>query len=279
MKKFSQRLASAARKNRSLVCVGLDPNPRLMPVDSVLEFNKLVVDATKDLVCAYKPNLSFYEALGYGGFKDLAETVSYIRALAPEVVVIGDGKRGDVAHSNVGYARALFDVWGFDAATVNAYAGGEALEPFFAYEDRGVFVWCRSSNPGAREFQDMGVGVDGGEMSLYEWMAKRACEEWNARGNVGLVVGATYPQELERVRALCPGMPILIPGVGAQGGALEDSVRLGLDSGDFNVLISSSRDVLYPSMEGRDHGQAVRSAVSTLRDRINRVLEEEGRGW
>jgi len=275
---FVDRLLAASRSNRSLVCVGLDPDPDLMPVPDVLEFNKAIVDATKDLVCAYKPNLPFYEALGLRGLEALEETVSFIRATAPGVVVVGDGKRGDIASTNAKYAQALFEAWGFDAATVNGYAGGESLEPFLAYDDKGVFVWCRSSNPGAQEFQDLRVSPEGADMALYEWMAMRA-SRWNTRGNVGLVVGSTYPDQLRVVRANCPGMPILIPAVGAQGGDLDSSVRLGLDGAAFNILISSSRGITYASPDRSDFAEAARQAASQLRDRINRVLAEEGKEW
>ena len=275
---FVERLQVASHTRRSLVCVGLDPDPDLMPLPDVLEFNKAIVEATKDLVCAYKPNISFYEALGRRGLEALEETVSYIRMVAPELIVVCDAKRGDIASTNVKYAKALFEVWGFDAATVNAYAGGESLEPFFAYEDRGVLVWCRSSNPGAREIQDLALSTDEGAVPLYEWVAKRAYG-WNKRGNVGLVVGATHPDQLRVVRAHCPGMPILVPGVGTQGGDLERSVRFGVDAGAFNLLISSSRGIIYASSGRSDFAESARRAASNLRDRINRILLDEGRGW
>ena len=278
MSTFVDRLAAASESARSLVCVGLDPDPAMMAVPDVLDFNRAIVDATCDLVCAYKPNLAFYEALGPRGFEALAETVSHIRSVASTAVIIGDAKRGDVSSTNVAYAKALFKVWGFDAATVNGYAGGESLGPFLEYEERGVFVWCRSSNPGATEFQDLSMSGSADGMPLYEWMAERA-SGWNTRGNVGLVVGSTYPDELAAVRARCPGMPILIPGIGAQGGELESSVKLGLDSGMHNVLISSSRGIIYASGDKRDFAEAARAAATNLRDRINSILTAEGRAW
>ena len=278
MSTFIARLAAASEATHSLVCVGLDPDPGMMAVPDVVDFNRAIIDATSGLVCAYKPNLAFYEALGPGGFQALDRTISHIRSVASTAVIIGDGKRGDVSSTNIAYAQALFEVWGFDAATVNGYAGGESLGPFFEYKDRGVFVWCRSSNPGAAEFQDlrMSMGTDG--MPLYEWMAERA-SRWNTRGNVGLVVGSTYPDELGLVRARCPGMPILVPGIGAQGGELESSVKLGLDSEVHNVLISSSRGILYASGDKKDFPEAARNAARNLRDRINRILTAEGRWW
>ena len=277
MKTFVEKLAAASAANRSLLCVGLDPDPQLMAVRDVAAFNREIVDATRDLVCAYKPNLPFYEALGREGFDALERTIDHIRDAAPDVVLVGDSKRGDIDSTNALYARALFDVWGFDAATVNAYAGGDSLEPFLDYADRGVIVWCRSSNPGADDFQDLRSADDGG-MPLYELMAKRA-SGWNTRGNVGLVVGATYPREIAAVRAHCPGMPLLVPGVGAQGGDLEQSVRFGLDGDRPNLMISSSRGVTYASRCAGDFAEAARAAASRLRDDINAVLAREGAEW
>lgn len=277
MNPFLQRLQSASNANGSLVSIGLDPDPQRMPID-VVNFNKAIVDATKDLVCAYKPNLAFYEALGMPGLEALQKTIAHIRDVAPEVIILGDAKRGDIASTNAAYAKALFDVWGFDAITVNAFAGGESLEPFFEYEDKGVFVWCRSSNPGSHEFQDLQVRADGQEPRFYEWMAARS-REWNSRGNVCLVVGATYPEQLSVVRARCPGMPVLIPAVGAQGGDLENSVKFGIDEEYPNIIINSSRSVLYASADKGDFAQAARSVALNLRDNINRIVRQEGMEW
>ena len=278
MSSFVQRLLIASQTNQSLVCVGLDPDPSLMAIADVAAFNKSIVDATRDLVCAYKPNIAFYEALGPQGLSALQETVAYIRAEAPRVVVVGDAKRGDVGSTNVRYAKALFEVWGFDAATVNAWGGGESLEPFLEYEDRGVLVWCRSSNPGAGELQDLQVSSDGEATPLYQYVAARAAE-WNRRGNVGVVVGGTYPQELGEVRALCQDMPILVPGVGAQHGDVRESVNNGMDRRGRNLMVSSSRGVLYASRDREDFAQAARKAVQDLRGQLNRILVESGKGW
>ncbi len=275
---FVQRLSAACQATESLLCVGLDPDPPLMPLRDVVEFNRAIVDATKGLVCAYKPNLSFYEALGLDGLKALRDTVSYIRDEAPGAVVIGDAKRGDVGSSSASYARALFEYWGFDAATVNGYAGRDSLEPFFEYEDRGVFVLCRSSNPGATEVQDLLVSSPRGENPLYQVVAERA-GEWNTRGNVGLVVGATYPTELESVRAICPGMPILLPGVGAQGGDVPKSVAAGADASGRNLIVSSSRGIIYASRDEDRFATAARRAAEGLRNSINLTLQMDGKGW
>ena len=278
MTSFYARFREATEANRSLLCVGLDPDLDLMALPDVTVFNAAIVDATKDLVCAYKPNLSFYEALGIDGFRALERTIGHIRAEAPQVLIIGDAKRGDITSSNRKYAAALFDVWGFDGATVNAYAGGESLEPFFEYRDRGVFVLCRSSNEGAGEFQDLALDDASGGRTLYEQVALHAVHR-DAAGNLGLVVGATYPQELARVRELAPGVPILVPGVGAQSGQLEASVRSGLDSDHPNLLISSSRGITYASRRPQDFGDAAREAALSVKKRIDRVLSLEGRGW
>ncbi len=258
--------------------MGLDPDPALMPIPDVLAFNKAVVDATKYLVCAFKPNLPFYEALGIEGLSALGDTVEHIRKVAPDVVVIGDGKRGDIESTNRMYARALFEFWGFDAATVNAYAGVSSLEPYFEYGDRGVLIWCRSSNPGAGELQDIEVPGQPVGMPVYESVARTAVES-NSRGNVGLVVGATYPEELGAVRERAAELPILVPGIGAQGGDLERSVKAGLAEGEPNLLVSSSRGITYASKSRRDFADAAGAAAAGLRDRINRTLDGIGRGW
>ena len=276
--KFVDKLYSASRRSESLVCVGLDPDPALMPVSDVSEFNSAIVDATKDVVCAYKPNFPFYEALGLPGLRALERTVDHIRKVAPGVLLIADGKRGDIGSTNAMYARALFDTWGFDAATVNAWGGGDSMEPYLEYGEKGVIVWCRSSNPGAAEFQDVPVAFEGGHIPLYEWMAVKLAE-WNEAGNVGVVVGATYPGELAAVRARCPGMPMLVPGIGAQGGDLEGSLAHGLDADIPNLMISSSRGITYASREAGDFAAAARRAAMGLRDSINGILTRGGRAW
>jgi orotidine-5'-phosphate decarboxylase len=275
MASFRERLRHVSEANRTLLCVGLDPDPASTAVPDVADFNRAIVDATADLVCAYKPNLAFYEALGSAGIVALERTVAHIRERAPDVVVIADAKRGDMASSSARYARALFETWGFDAATVNGYQGGEALEPFLSYEDKGVFVLCKTSNPGASEFQDI---VLASGRRLFEEVACRAAE-WNTRGNVGLVVGATYPDDLATVRGICPAMPVLLPGIGAQGGDLEASVKAGVDDDGRGLVVSSSRGVIYASREPADFAAAARQAVLELRSRIGAVLEGIGKAW
>ena len=268
---FVDKLHAAARSNGSLLCVGLDPDPSLMPVEDVAAFNRAIVEATSDLVCAYKPNLGFFEALGRPGLEALEHTLEAVPAHIP---VIGDAKRGDVHRF---YAKALFETWGFDAATVHPYAGRDTIEPFLAYQDRGVFVLCRTSNPGARDFQDLAVTppFGGDTLPMYEWVAMQALS-WNDAGNVGLVVGATYPDELRRIRELCPTLPILLPGVGAQQGALEASLENGVDECGQNLIVSASRSILYASADPNGYADAARREAEALRDRINAVLEERG---
>lgn len=282
MASFVERLDAVCTRNRSLLCVGLDPEPALMPIEDTFLFNREIVDATHDLVCVYKPNLGFYEALGIPGLEALEKTVAHIRKVAPEVIILADGKRGDVGNTAKAYARALFQVWDFDAATINPYGGHDAVQPFLDYEDKGIFVWCRSSNPGAGDFQDRLMASErGGEQHpLYRQVALQA-KEWDRYGNVGLVLGATYPKDLAEIRAICPQMPFLIPGIGAQEGSLEESVRQGTDSNGRRAIISSSRGVIYASRESQDphFGEAARKAAKDLRDTINRILYREGLGW
>ena len=278
MSEFVDRLYSASRRSESLVCVGLDPDPELMPVSDVYEFNRAIVDATRDMVCAYKPNFPFYEALGLPGLRALEGTVEHIRKTAPDALLIADGKRGDIGSTNMMYARALFDTWGFDAATVNAWGGRDSMEPYLEYKDRGVIVWCRSSNPGAAEFQDIPVEYEGEDIPLYEWMAVKLAE-WNEGGNVGVVAGATHPGELGKVRERCPGMPMLVPGIGAQGGDLDASLVHGLDADIPNLMISSSRGITYASRDPETFAEAARRAALELRDSINAVLVRMGTAW
>ena len=261
---FVSRLLDAARRNRSLLCVGLDPDPAKLPVKDVFEFNRAIIDATADLVCAYKPNLAFYEALGIRGLQALKKTVDYIPG---DIPVIGDAKRGDIGNTAIAYARALFGYYKFDAVTLNPYLGYDSVEPFLDYKGKGVFVLCRTSNSSASDFQDL---EDNFGMKFYQSVALRA-RDWNTAGNVGLVVGATSPEELREIRKLCPEMPLLIPGIGAQGGDLEQAVKYGADKDRCRTIINSSRQILYAS-QGKDFAEAAGKAARELRDNINKYL-------
>ncbi len=268
---FLEKISSASKKNKSLVCVGLDVDPALMPAGlGVFEFNKAIIDATSDLVCAYKPNLAFYEALGIEGWQALKQTVDYVPENIP---VIGDAKRGDIGNTAKAYARALFDYFGFDAATVNPYLGFDSIEPFIQYRDKGIFILCRTSNASAVDFQSLNCRADSGTSSLFEIVALKA-KEWNKFGNIGLVVGATYPEELKLIRQNHPDMPLLIPGIGAQGGDLALTVRYGVSPQGDKAIINSSRQIIYAS-SGKDFAGAARKAATQLRDQINACLSNQ----
>ncbi len=252
---FLERLLQVCREQGSLLCVGLDPDPERLPSavrrysDPVLAFNQAIVDATAPWAAAFKPNIAFYEALGAPGLETLRKTVEHIHARTSALVIV-DAKRGDVAHTMAAYARALLDELHADAVTLNPYLGAEALAPFLERPECGCFVLCRTSNPGAGEFQDL--PVDGRPLYLVVAEHVRA---WNRNRNCGLVVGATFPQELARVRALCPELPILIPGVGAQQGDLTAAVRAGADAAGERILVNLSRTILYAS-SGEDFADA-----------------------
>ena len=274
MTSFVEKLDAACEANRSLLCVGLDPDPQLMPVDDVFEFNRAIVDATCDLVCAYKPNMAFYEALGLHGLKALGETISHIRIVCPETIIIADAKRGDVGHVSDAYASAMFDHWGVDVVTVHGYMGRDSVEPFVSRDGRGAFVLCRTSNPGAIDFQDMKSSEN---MPLYQRVAGTV-GGWGFNGSLGLVVGATYPEEMKAVRRICPSLPILIPGVGSQAGDLRQAVANGTDASGRRAVINASRSVIYAG-SGPDYAKAARREAMRLRDIINDILESEGLGW
>ncbi len=266
---FLDKLLTASRRNRSLLCVGLDPDPALMPGVGLGEFNREIIDATSDLVCAYKPNLAFYEAMGQEGMIGLHTTLERIPEHIP---TIADGKRGDIGNTARMYARALFENLGVDAATVNPYMGSDSVEPFLEYSNKGIFILCRTSNPGSRDFQSLECAQAGGNsLPLYMVVAGKSLE-WNKQGNVGLVVGATHPSELKNVRDHCPEMPLLIPGIGAQGGDLEATVRLGVDRLGERAIIVSSRQIIYAS-NGKDFAEAARRAALDMRNKINQMLD------
>ncbi len=261
-------LAAHFAGGRHLV-VGLDTDPEripesvapgVAPAERVAEFNRRIVEVTADLACAYKPNAAFYEALGDDGFRALAETVAAIHRDAPGAAVILDAKRADIGSTNAGYVAAAFDRLGVDAVTVHPYLGGEALAPFLARAEKLVFVLARTSNPGAGEFQDL--VADG--VPLYRHVARAVAGSWNAAGNCGLVVGATYPEEMRAIREDVPaGMPILIPGAGAQGGDVAAVVAANRDAGSDAFLINSSRSILYAS-SGEDFAEAARAEAQAL---------------
>jgi len=257
---FYEKLTARVDKTDSLLCVGLDPDPSrfdpstLKRESPILAFNRQIVDATADLACAYKPNFAFYEAAGLEGLEALKRTIEYI---PDEIPVILDAKRGDIGSTARAYAQAAFEVWGADAVTVNPYLGYDSVRPFLEYPDKGVFLLCHTSNEGARDFQTLRSGGH----ALHELVALKALE-WGA----ALVVGATYPQALSRIRELTPDAWILVPGVGAQGGDLEEALAAGLDRQRRGLVINASRGIIYASDP--------RQAASELRQRINRGRRE-----
>jgi orotidine-5'-phosphate decarboxylase len=259
IEKYEQRVQAAG----SLLCVGLDSRLEQLPDRFVMEefpqyaFNRWIIDQTAPYVSAYKPNIAFYEARGGAGIAELAMTMAYLREHYPAILTICDAKRADIGSTNEGYVAAIFDYLGFDAVTLNPYLGREALGPFLARTDRGCILLCRTSNPGAGEFQDL--LVDG--QPLWEMVARRVHDEWNSDGNCMLVAGATYPEELARIRKIAGDMTLLVPGVGAQGGDVEQTVRAGLNSGGKGVIINLSRGIIF----AENPGQAARA----LRDQIN----------
>ena len=268
---FTQRIRRIQRKHNSLLCIGLDTDINRVPEflfaygDPVYEFNRRIIDATRDLVCAYKINLAFYEASGEHGWYTVHQTLARI---PEEILTIGDAKRGDIGNSSEMYARLLVDDYEFGATTVNPYMGEDSVRPFLRKREQGAFVLAVTSNPGARDFQYLKVGG----RPLYEHVIGRV-KSWNGRKNCGLVVGATRPGELRRIRALVPDMPLLIPGIGAQGGDLESAVRFGCDSRGEMAVINASRSVIYAS-GGEDFAAAARREALSLRDQINAIREK-----
>jgi len=259
---FSQKFRAAADRNQSLLCVGLDPDPAKIPAGvSTRDFLFGLVDATSDVVCAYKPNIAFFEPDLGEGINLLRDLIAYI---PDDVPVLLDAKRGDIGHTAEAYARAVYDSLGADAVTLNPYLGRDSLEPFLRRRDRTAFLLCRTSNPGAVDLQDMEVEGH----PLYERVAYLA-NQWNEHGNVGLVVGATYPAEAKRIREICPELPFLMPGVGAQDGDIEVAVQAALDADGAGILVNASRGVMYAPAEDGRWADASRRAAETLRDQIN----------
>ncbi len=268
---FLEKLDAAVSKNDSLLCVGLDPDMAKLPPHLTDEaapcftFNKAIIDATADLVCAYKPNSAFYEARGAAGIEELKQTCDYIKQTCPGIPIILDFKRGDIGNTSSYYAQFAFDYLDADAVTVQPYMGREAVQPFLDYADKGIMVLCRTSNAGADEFQDL--SIDG--QKLFLRVAEHVRNDWNANGNCMVVAGATFPKELAEIRTVIgDGMVILSPGVGAQDGQAEATVKAGLNSGGRGLIINSSRQTLYAS-DGPDFAEAARAAAARLRDEIN----------
>ena len=229
----------------------------------ILEFNRQIIEATQDLVCAYKPNLAFYEAMGEDGIKALRETMKII---PKSVLTIGDGKRGDIGNTSEKYANSLFNDYGFDSATINPYMGFDSVEPFLKNPEKGVFILALTSNPGSKDFQHLKVG----KIYLYEKVAQTV-KKWNNNQNIGLVVGATHPKELQRIRKIVPEMPILIPGIGKQGGDLKSAIRYGCDKHGQLAIINASRSIIYAS-SGENFAEAARKEAKKIVEEIRMYI-------
>ena len=269
---FIEKIRERWRSVNSLLCVGLDPDIEKLPEHlkksdhPILEFNRLIVDSTYDLVCAYKPQIAHFSASG--AEYELEMTIEYIHANYPDIPVILDAKRGDIGSTAEMYAIEAFDRYKADAVTVNPYLGGDTLGPFLRRKDKGVIMLCRTSNPGAADIQD----IESNGEKLYRIIARRASLEWNYNNNLMLVVGATYPEELKEIRLIAGDIPFLVPGIGAQGGDVEKAVKNGITREKTGMVINSSRGIIYAG-SGKDFTGDVRNAALQLRDTINRYRQ------
>lgn len=269
--KFLDMLRQAERQNGSLLCVGLDPDPAKFPADyknqssKIYDFCAAIVDATADLALAFKPQIAYFAA--HRAEAQLEQLVAHIRAVAPHVPVILDAKRGDIGNTAEQYALEAFERYGADAVTLSPFMGLDSVQPYLKYHDKGAFLLCRTSNPGGDDFQAQRLSSVPGEPLLYEHIAQLAQGPWNLNGQLGLVVGATYPAEIERVRTLAPTLPLLIPGVGAQGGDALATVKAGWHE-NGPIIVNSSRAILYASA-GTDFAQAARQEAIKTRDVLN----------
>lgn len=267
---FQKKLDKIVAKNNSLLCVGLDPVLEKLPLhlqkkkNPFFEFNKAIIDATYDLVCCYKPNSAFYEARGERGIKELKMTCDYLQKEYPNIFTILDAKRADIGSTNEGYVTYTFDYLRTDAITLHPYLGSEAIKPFLERSDKASIILCRTSNPGAGELQDLETEGN----PLYKIVAKKVVTQWNKNNNCMMVIGATYPEELKEVRKIAGDMTFLIPGIGAQGGDVEKTVRAGINSKKSGMIINSSRGIIFAS-NGNDFAKHARDKAKELRDTIN----------
>jgi orotidine-5'-phosphate decarboxylase len=268
---FIDKLSAAWASNDSLLCVGLDPDLERFPAhlrdapDGIVQFCKAIIDATADLACAFKPQIAYFAALGAEA--QLEQICRYLRERYPALPLILDAKRGDIGATGRQYAREAFERYGADAVTVSPYMGSDSIEPYFEWPERGVIVLCRTSNPGGSDLQFLDVGGQ----PLYQHVARLVADKWNRNGQCALVVGATFPDELAQVRGLVGDMPLLVPGIGAQGGDIEATVRAGRSAAGTGMMINSSRAILYATPQGgEDFAAAARRVALATRDTINR---------
>ncbi|MBI4973157.1 orotidine-5'-phosphate decarboxylase [Candidatus Roizmanbacteria bacterium] len=268
---FQAKLDLIVKNNNSLVCVGLDSDFDKLPESVKKEkypqfsFNKAIIDATAQYVCAYKPNSAFYESQGEKGIQELKMTIDYLRNKYPGIVTILDAKRADIGSTNKGYVEFIFDYLGFDSVTLHPYLGKEALQPFLMRKDKGCIILCRTSNPGAGEFQDLVVNGK----PLYQIVAEKVIHDWNSNDNCLLVVGATYPEELKKIRKISGDMTFLVPGTGAQGGDIEETMKAGLNSKNAGMIINSSRGIIFASNK-EDFAEVAGKEAHKLLNAINK---------
>ncbi len=266
---FSQMLSTAWEKNNSLLCVGLDPMPERFPVkfktskNPIFDFCREIVEATADLVCAYKPQIAYFASCA--AEDQLIDVINWIHEHHPEIPVILDAKRGDIGSTAAHYAKEAYDRFKADCVTLSPYMGYDSVEPYLAYPEKGSFVLCRTSNKGGDDFQMLDVSGE----PLYIQVAKKV-SQWNTNGQMGLVIGATYPRELARVRTVAPKLTFLVPGVGAQGGSINDAVKAGMNADKTGLVINSSRAILYASSDD-DFAVQAREEAQKTRDLINKA--------
>ncbi|KFB66544.1 orotidine-5'-phosphate decarboxylase [Candidatus Accumulibacter vicinus] len=266
---FIKALNSVWRENNTLLCIGLDPDPARFPAhlqhrpDAIFEFCRAIVDATADLVCCFKPQIAYFAARR--AEDQLEALIEHIHIRHPATPVILDAKRGDIGSTAEQYAIEAFERFQADAVTINPYMGRDSIEPYLAYRDKGIILLCRTSNPGGSDLQFLDVGGE----KLYERVARLVSKEWDVNGQCALVVGATFPSEIARVRTLIGDMPLLVPGIGAQGGDIETTVRAGCTASGVGLIINSSRAILYAG-KGEDYANTARSVAEATRNAINR---------
>ncbi|MDO8069135.1 orotidine-5'-phosphate decarboxylase [Janthinobacterium sp. SUN206] len=274
---FINKLSAAWTANNSLLCVGLDPDQAKLPAelrdlpDGITTFCTRIIDATADLACAFKPQIAYFAALG--AEKQLEDICRYVRENYPHIPLILDAKRGDIGATATQYAREAFERYGADAVTVNPYMGEDSLDPYLAWKDRGVIILCRTSNPGGSDLQFLNTDGE----PLYQRVARLVAEKWNKNGQCALVVGATFPEELAQVRAIVGDMPLLVPGIGAQGGDIAATVGAGQTANGMGMMISSSRAIIYATPQaGEDFADAARRVAIETRDAINAHRASDG---
>lgn len=268
---FQQKLDKIVKKNNSLLCIGLDSDADKIPIHlkqkeyPIFEFNKAIIQSTSDLVCAYKPNSAYYEAQGAKGISQLKKTCDFLKKNYPDIPIVLDAKRGDIGSTNESYVRYVFGYLGVDAVTLNPYLGKEALEPFLRIKDKGMIILCKTSNPGAGELQDLQFNGE----PFYKYIAKKVVNDWNRNNNCLMVIGATYPKELQEIRAIAKDITFLVPGIGIQGGDLKATVKWGLSSKKSGIIINCVRNIIYIS-KAHNFAEKAREEAKKLRDEINK---------